>query len=416
MCEYLKNPVLFAWNEIKDLSVKKALPVIEQLIHATKENPHPKFKDFDKKFYKCPCYLRRAAISNVIGHIRSYHTHLEKWKNSNKSTKMPSIPTFRRELPILYKDNMFIRTDIYTAEIKVFYKNDWVWMPITFRKSDVDYILHHCTDKKELSPKLRYSNKKWQLMFSFEEKRMKLNNTKLKDRRILAVDLGINNPATCCVMNCDGTIQTRSFLHLNRDKDHLQFVLNRIKRAQKHGSKKMPALWAKAKGINHAIAVKTADYIIQQAIINDVHVIVFEHLNLQSKKKGSKKQKLHHWKAKCVQTLVTAKAHRLGIRISHVNARNTSRLAFDGSGKVTRGTYIQNGKELYNYSICVFANNKIYNCDLNASYNIGARYFIRELLKPLPETVKSDTLTKVPECSARSTCTLSSLINLNAVL
>lgn len=101
MCEYLKNPVLFAWNEIKDLNVKKALPVIEQLIHATKENPHPKFKDFDKKFYKCPCYLRRAAISNVIGHIRSHYTHLEKWKNSNKSTKMPSIPTFRRELPIL---------------------------------------------------------------------------------------------------------------------------------------------------------------------------------------------------------------------------------------------------------------------------------------------------------------------------
>lgn len=29
----------------------------------------------------------------------------------------------------------------------------------------------------------------------------------------------------------------------------------------------------------------------------------------------------------------------------------------------------------------VFQNGKQYHCDLNATYNIGARYFIRELLK-----------------------------------
>ena len=54
--------------------------------------------------------------------------------------------------------------------------------------------------------------------------------------------------------------------------------------------------------------------------------------------------------------------------------------------------------------------------DLNASYNIGARYFIRELLKTVPVTEQQGILAKVPECSKRSTCTLSDLISLNAVL
>jgi hypothetical protein len=95
--------------------------------------------------------------------------------------------------------------------------------------------------------------------------------------------------------------------------------------------------------------------------------------------------------------------------VSHVCAWNTSALAFDGSGKVERGID-------HNHSICRFTTGKIYNCDLNASYNIGARYYIREILKTLPATAGLDISAKVPECSRRSTCTLSTLISLNAVL
>lgn len=416
ICNYLKNPVLLAWDKIKTMQLKDACMYIEHLIHATKRNPEPLYKNFDKKFYKCPCYIRRDAVCNVIGHIKAYYKNLANWENSDRSTKKPSLPVFKHEMPILYKDNMFIRTGTYEAHIKVFMYNDWVWMPVTFRKSDIDYIRHHCSDRTQLSPKLKCIHKKWYLVFTFKEPRTELNNVDVYNRRVLAVDLGLNQPAVCSVMNCKGTILSRNFLHLDRDTDHLRFVLKRIKRAQKHGSRSMPALWSKAKGVNKHIAVKTVEFIINQAVKNGVHVIVFEHLDLQGKKKGSRKQLLHMWNAKTVQQIVTTKAHRLGIRISHVNARNTSALAFDGSGKVTRGTYYQNGKLRYNYSICVFPNKKTYHCDLNASYNIGARYFIRELLKTLQETVKSDILAKVPKCSARSTCTLSSLISLNAAL
>lgn len=110
--------------------------------------------------------------------------------------------------------------------------------------------------------------------------------------------------------------------------------------------------------------------------------------------------------------MVTGKAHRQGIRIARVNAWGTSRLAYDGSGVVARG------KEagFKSYSLCRFKNGKIYNCDLSASYNIGSRYFIREILKSLPEKERLVLEANAPQVTKRSTCTFSTFLNLNAEL
>ena len=139
-----------------------------------------------------------------------------------------------------------------------------------------------------------------------------------------------------------------------------------------------------------------------------------EHLDTRGRKRGSRKQRLHHWRAMYVQRMVAQKAHRERIRVSTVCAWNTSRLAFDGSGRVKRGK--ESEKTADNYSICEFSTGKIYNCDLNASYNIGARYFIREILKSLPVTAEQRLEAKDPSVSKRSTCTLSTLINLRPAL
>ena len=108
--------------------------------------------------------------------------------------------------------------------------------------------------------------------------------------------------------------------------------------------------------------------------------------------------------------MVTDKAHRNSIRIFHICAWKTSKLAYDGSGIVERGQTAG----FNNYSL--FQTGKIYNCDLNATYNIGARYFIREFIKTLSVTAEQTILAKVPELLHRSTCTLSSLYKLNTVL
>jgi IS605 OrfB family transposase len=178
----------------------------------------------------------------------------------------------------------------------------------------------------------------------------------------------------------------------------------------KQGHRHFPALWASVESLNREIAVGTARFIAETAAGFNADVIVFEHLDPGGRKSGrSRRQRLHMWKCRDIQSMVACKAHRLGIRISHVCAWNTSALAFDGSGKVERGID-------RNHSICRFATGKIYNCDLNASYNIGARYFIRAILKPLPATARSLLEAEVPAVKRRTSCVHADLVQLAKAL
>ena len=139
---------------------------------------------------------------------------------------------------------------------------------------------------------------------------------------------------------------------------------------------------------------------------------MFEHLDKTGRVRGSKKQRIKLWRSQEVQSVVANRAHRLGMRISRVCAWGTSALAYDGSGRVLRGK----DAGFNTFEICRFPNGKVYNCDLSASYNIGARYFIREILKSLDENSRLRIEAKIPQCSKRSTCTFTTLINLNAEL
>ena len=311
----------------------------------------------------------------------------------------------------MYRSGMFIRTGMYQAAVKVFIRNTWDWVLVDLRKSDVDYIEHHCANYKECVPTLQKRGKKWFLDFAFQTA-VKLPDTDIRNTRILAVDLGLNSTCTCSIMTPEGAVLGRGFLSLPGEYDSLEHAIGHIKHAQKLCARRTPGLWKQAKGINDDIAVKTAQFIVDTAVKYDVDCIVMEHLDLAGKKRGSKKQRLHLWRAKYVQTMVTDKVHRNMIRTARVCAWNTSRLAFDGSGRVMRGKEA----DLPSYSLCRFPTGKQYNCDLNASYNIGSRYYIRELLKTLPVTAGQAVAAKVPELAHRSQCTLSSLIKLNAVL
>lgn len=381
---------------------------VERLTHATKDNPKPIY-DFDGKFYKMPSYMRRGAINEAIGKVSSYKSNLANWKDDPVG-KEPSYPKAGYVFPSMYRTVMYNQTDDYTAQLKVYIRNTWDWISVDLRKSDMDYILRRCQTRKQCAPTLQKRGKEWFLDFPFKET-TSLGDTPIYEQTIIAVDLGINTAATVSVMRSDGTILGRHFCKLSKETDHLSHSINRIKKAQQQGNRKTPRLWAKAKGINHDIASKTASYITDIAVLYNADTIVFEHLDKKGKARGSKKQRLKLWRSQEVQSIVTNKAHRLGMHISRICAWQTSRLAYDGSGTVLRGKY----GGFNTYELCKFQNGKTYNCDLSASYNIGARYFIREIIKSLDESSRLDIEAKVPQCTKRSTCTFSTLISLNAV-
>ena len=252
-----------------------------------------------------------------------------------------------------------------------------MWHTFKVSKTDVAYIQKHCSQKRISAPTLECKHKKWFLRFCFTQV-VDLYDEDIFDQRICAVDLGLNTDAVCTVMKSDGTVLARKFVNFPCEKDHLWKVLGRISRFQReHGSKDVGGLWAYAKRLNQELSYRIAVGIVDIAILYSCTHIVFEHLDFKGKTKGSKKQKIAMWRKSDIQKIAMHKAHENCIRVSRVCAWGTSKYAYDGSGKVIRGK----DAGFKTNAMCKFQNGKIYNCDLNATYNIGARYFCREILR-----------------------------------
>ena len=397
--------------ETLEIGNKERFAYADALIHSTKSNI-AEYPDFDVKFHKMPSYLRFSVINTTLGYLSSYHSSLSNWEITYSEKRPPSLQIHLNKLPPFYKDNMYLDDcDGDAVRLKLFVNNDWNWIKVDLKHTDVVSIQKHMQNAKMSVPTLEKKNKKWFLRFAFEEN-VQLNKTKLEDQHILAVDLGINTDATCSVMTMKGAILARKFVNFASDKDQLYHTLNKIKKIQqRYGYNNTQKLWRYAKFHNDELAKKIANSIVDLAVRYKCDIIVFEHLDIKGKIKGYKKQRLQMWKKNTIQKVVEYKAHHNGIRISRVCAWDTSKLAFDGSGEVIRGKEAGLGT----YELCRFYSGKIYNCDLSASYNIGARYFIREIQKILPVKVWSDIVAKVPECQKRTQCTYNTLLEINRV-
>ena len=396
------------WEELSEIkNLQKRFNEAEHLVHETKKN-HARFP-FDRHFPKMPSYLRRAAIQHALGAVSSYQSRLSLWEKGELRGK-PKLVCENHAMPVFYRDVMYKEAEYGedVAHLKLFDGRDWKWFPVKLLHTDMEYLRKKWSGKKASAPTLERKHHKYFLRFSYTEE-VTLSKTAVKEQVICSVDLGINTDAVCSSMRTDGTILGRKFINFTSDKDHLYHVLGRIRRFQReHSSRQVQSRWDYAKRLNMELSRKIAVEITKYARENQANVIVFEYLEMQGKISGKKKQKLHLWRKRDIQKLCEHQAHRNRIRVSRVSARNTSRLACDGSGAVVRNPE--------NHSLCIFQTGKQYNCDLNASYNIGARYFIRERLKTLPATVGQAVTAKVPELAHRSTNTLSTLIRLIAEL
>lgn len=405
--------------DLSSYTTKDMTTLVEKLIHTTKKNPTPKYRDFNILFYKFPSYFRRSAISSAFGKVKSYRSNLNNWKEEKKIARLsgkgfkkkpPTLQLTHKEFPVFYKGNMFERTSDTTANIKVYKNNDWVWISIIFKGQDL--FKRDVYDAKENNPKLVKTGKKFFLHISYDKK-VKLNKTKLKDQTIIAVDLGITNSAVCCAMKSDGTVVGRKFINQPTEKDRLFTITNKLRKAQSiSGYISAPNFWKRITGLQTHIINHTCHEILAFAKKYNADVIVFEYLNNMKVPKGffgakRLRFKLRFWRKKAIQNKCEEMAHYIGVKIRRVNPKNTSALAFDGSGKVKRN---------HKKDLCTFTTGKQYHADLNASYNIAARYFIKEYQKTISEKKWLSLQAKVPELTKRTSQTLSSFISLYSAL
>ena len=402
---YLTEIYAQVWEELRKIpETKKRFNTAEHMVHMTKKNT-ARF-DFDLRFPKMPSYLRRSAIQHALGSVSSYETRLEQWTKTGKLTGKPRLSCENHAMPVFYRDVMYREGGEGKDEayLKLYDGHDWKWFRVCLKHTDMEYLRRNWKGKKASAPTLEKRQRRYFLRFFYTEE-VTLTKTAVEEQIICSVDLGINTDAVCTIMRSDGTVLGRKFINFPSEKDRMYRVLGRIRRFQReHGSRQVQGRWAYAKRLNTELGKKIAREIVFYASENRADVIVFEYLEMKGKLSGKKKQKLQMWRKRDIQKRCGQQAHRKGIRISRICAWNTSRLAFDGSGKIDR--------DIQDHRLCTFQNGKRYNCDLSASYNIGARYFIREILKPLPATERSLLEAKVPAVKRRTSCVYADLRDL----
>ena len=395
------------WDELSGISGElKRQNHAEHLVHSTKMNRA--VYDLDSRYPKMPSYLRRSAIKHAVGAVSSYRTRLMQWEKGGRKGRKPVPGEDTHAMPVFYRGNMYREGEGDCAALKLYNGKDWVWVKAALLHTDMEYLRKRWTGVKASAPVLEKRHRKYFLRFTYEEER-ELGRKPVREQKVCAVDLGINTDAVCSIMKADGTVCARKFIDFADEKDRLKKVLGRIRRKNReHGPGSAGGLWRYAVRCNEELSKKTAAAITAFAEENGADVIVFEYLDMKGKIRGKRKMRLHVWKKRAVQKTCEHMAHRKGIRTARVCAWKTSALAYDGSGKVER--------DPDNHSLCTFGNGKRYNCDLSASYNIGARYLVRELTKPLPATAGSVLEAEVPAVRRRSSCVYEDLVKLDALM
>ena len=408
VCEFrslvkcLVGVVYTHWSKIGSLDAKVQIRCVEKLIHTTAQNPSPKYKYFNRRFYKFPSYYRRGAIQFAIGQVSSFVTRYREWQSGARKSRNSLPPKLTSDCgthPPLYKGQCVkFANDLCSASIKVFSGSDWVWIKVGV----TGHRERHLNPQNQRkSPYLIVNKRGCHLSVPFKIKSPKLKDTK----SVLAVDLGINTTATVSVINFDGTVSHREFIHPGRDIDRRDKRLKRIStKASRTGKLEKGfcrSLYRKAHNINREIGQKISSRLVKIAKQYQVKYIVFEYLKgwrpRGGKKRSTLKQRFHNWLHRRIVNLTEMKWSELGGKVVFVNPRGTSSYAYDGSGKLKRSKS--------SYELAVFATGKQYNCDLSASYNIGARF----IYKLTSRNGSQDKQGKSPCLSPRSRVTLSIL-------
>lgn len=436
------------WDEICDLSSQKRVNYIEKLINSTSpryksmpkdytgepilKNPgrRAEYPFFNETYPNFPNYLMRAAVNFAIGHVAAWMTWVDEWEKQGKTGKKPYLkPNPKPSMP-LYKNNMIKWLDNLTPQIKIYDGKSASYVKVSIMPSDYKWLKSHKGEFlfQDLSyvPVLKWNGRKLTMQFLFESK------VELSDsvKRICAVDLGINTHAVCVIMNEDGTILARKFITVAGVEDHIRSLTRQARKHQAKGDhKKKRKCYHLRSGYQTHLVNNLAHQIVEFAKEHSADCLVMEYLDFRGTKCGKKSKKkktiekrtrLTAWNYGAITDKLEALAHANAMRFSRVCARNSSKLAFDGTGEVSR-----DNKHAQN---CTFTSGKQYNTDLNAAYNIGARYFIRNLenqglcvsdskLKQMNTSGDLDTPisksgAKVPLSGKRTLQTLATLLNL----
>lgn len=370
-CRALCVVVLSNWPKLANEPA--FMPAIERLMHPTTKNPNPKHQYFANRFYKFPSYLRRAAINFAYGQVSSFMSRYDAWLDGERSSPTARPPAFNAEsgcYPALYRGQLLkLNEDFTVASLKLWDGKEWLWHDV---KIESTRDRHKLGEMKSPSLITRHG-------FHLSVPVALQPATLEVKGRVCAVDVGINTLATASIISSVGTVAARGFFHpaadIDRRNKRATLIRQKARKTAKLSKGFCSGLYRKARHINEQIAQITSRRLVDFAVKHQADVLVLEHLKgwrpRGGRQRSTMRQKFHGWLHRRLADLIEQKFAERGGRVVYVYARGTSSWAYDGSGLLKR--------DPKQYELATFSTGKRYNCDLNASYNIGARYWAMKL-------------------------------------
>lgn len=270
--------LLFEHKEFLVLSNQNCLRKLEMMTVKDKDGNKPEeYFDLD-----VPAYLRRAAINQAIGYVKSYQKLFDNYEKNQNENKKPGIATSFNS-PILFYKGMYKDFEDNQIKLKLFDGAEWKWFQCKFKNFKIpkdaeilsptvvinsDYILAHIPVKKKTKD------------ITPIKQRMQKENVKVCGISFSNSD----NFAICAILNENGNFQKSLFVGGgDKYKFETQKILKKIK---KHRSQNVnfaqgdhKSYWKKLSRISDYYAHFVSKKIVDFCLDNNVQVISIADLN-----------------------------------------------------------------------------------------------------------------------------------------
>lgn len=376
-----------AYDDIKDMKEHDAINYITDLVHSTKgrkkngvmqKGKTAVYREIELMYPSTPIpkELILCAVTFSIAQVKLYRTNHETWEKEdwNKRGGEPQLQRWHKAYPVFYRGTMYApekRNGKHGARVRLYdeAKNEFYWYWVQFNQADVRNTQLEFDYRDESCPHLKQKGDRFAFSFNCSSKGKVGGGS-----RICSVDIGLNHLATMVILEEDGSIVKVGFFDLPEMMETFRKII-REKNQLKSEGKDPASYYHYITNFNREIAIRVATAIVRFALQYNAGTIIMEHLSKHGRigQKRKNSEVISLWRPVDLRERVENLAHRHLLSFSTVSAFNTSKLAYDGSGKVERN------KE--NAAVCVFKNGRQFNTDLSAALNIGARYLIRKLIE-----------------------------------
>lgn len=389
--------VLDAHPAVLELPATEALTTLERLTHATADNPAPVMPLADVAA-QVPAYFRRAAIHAALGAMRSFQTHLARWKRAKAKAAAkgkpcrvrPPVPPRTWHRSVVFYHGMWKQPAPGRITLKLWDGQTWRWVQFRVLGPPLP------ADWAAGSPQAVRRGERWWLHVPVSRAMPRPRNvaTQLQAEPsplLCAIDLNINDAlAVATVQRVDGTVVASRFLRGGDDlHGRRKSLLGRIARNRQRtgliaaGEQDNVALWAKIRHIDEGTAHRLSRRIVDFAQAQGASILVFEHLGSFRPERGKYSRRANanrsYWLRGRIFHYSRYKAWTQGMVTCRVSPKDTSRLcarcgaevARYGPGEAPEG--YRPGAPLAACPRCSMRGN----ADLNASRNIGRRLVAR---------------------------------------